>query len=156
MELIDYFRRQFAYDEWANREVIDGAQAASHDTSRAAQLFAHILSAERLWLERICGHQQSFPVWPNFSLDECALQLTEVARLWREYLRSLSPDALQKKITYKNTKGESWSNTVEEILTHVTLHSAYHRGQIAMQMRSNGNEPAYTDFIQAVRTGLIK
>jgi uncharacterized damage-inducible protein DinB len=40
-------------------------------------------------------------------------------------------------------------------LTHVLLHSAYHRGQIASQMRGNGQTPAYTDFIHAVRQGLI-
>ena len=38
---------------------------------------------------------------------------------------------------------------------HVLMHSAYHRGQIALEMRAAGMEPAYTDFIQAVRQGLV-
>jgi uncharacterized damage-inducible protein DinB len=37
----------------------------------------------------------------------------------------------------------------------VLLHSAYHRGQIASFMRASGDTPAYTDFILAVRQGLI-
>jgi uncharacterized damage-inducible protein DinB len=45
---------------------------------------------------------------------------------------------------------------VEDVLTHVLLHSAYHRGQIASQMRAGGEEPAYTDFIHATRQGLIE
>ncbi|MGH9479278.1 MAG: DinB family protein [Terriglobales bacterium] len=34
-----------------------------------------------------------------------------------------------------------------DILMHVALHSGYHRGQIAADMRSGGLEPAYTDYI---------
>ncbi len=45
---------------------------------------------------------------------------------------------------------------MEDILTHVVLHSAYHRGQIASQVRSGGEQPAYTDFIHAARQGLIE
>jgi uncharacterized damage-inducible protein DinB len=42
------------------------------------------------------------------------------------------------------------------VLTHVVMHSAYHRGQIATHMRASGQTPAYTDFIHGVRQGLIK
>jgi uncharacterized damage-inducible protein DinB len=35
------------------------------------------------------------------------------------------------------------------------MHSAYHRGQIAADMRAAGFEPVYTDFIHAVRQGYI-
>jgi uncharacterized damage-inducible protein DinB len=45
---------------------------------------------------------------------------------------------------------------VEEILTHVVIHSAYHRGQIASDVRAAGGVPAYTDYIHAVRQGLIE
>jgi len=45
---------------------------------------------------------------------------------------------------------------VQDILTHVLLHSAYHRGQIASQVRSSGEQPPYTDFIHAARQSLIE
>ena len=54
---------------------------------------------------------------------------------------------------YRNTRGEEFENAVEEILTQVFLHSAYHRGQIASTLRDAGHEPALTDFIHALRTG---
>ena len=76
--------------------------------------------------------------------------------LWREYLNGLSAKQLSENISYKNSKGEPWSNTVEDILTHVLLHSAYHRGQIASQTRAAGETPAYTDFIHAVRQEFIE
>jgi uncharacterized damage-inducible protein DinB len=156
MELLEHLRRQFAYDEWANREVLAGLKASAHPAARPRQLLAHILSAERLWLERIRNQRQSLPVWPDFTLDQCEEQIVDLARLWREFLGQLSPAGLSGTVVYKNSKGEPWTSTVEDILTHVVLHSAYHRGQIASQVRAGGEQPAYTDFIHAVRQGLVE
>jgi uncharacterized damage-inducible protein DinB len=156
MELIEHLRRQFAYDAWANGEVLATLRASARPSERPLQLLAHILSAERLWLERIRKQPQSLPVWPDVSLDHCAAQIKELALLWREFLSQLSPAGLSEKLTYKNSKGEPWTSTVEDILTHVTLHSAYHRGQIASQVRVVGEQPAQTDFIHAARQGLIE
>lgn len=156
MELIEHLRRQFSYDAWANREVLAGLRASPRPSPRPLQLLAHILSAERLWLERIRKQPQSLPVWPDFTFDQCEAQIAELALLRREYLAQLSPNWLSEKVAYKNSKGEPWTSTVEDVLTHVLLHSAYHRGQIASQVRAGGEQPAYTDFIHAVRQGLIE
>ncbi|MGD0569830.1 MAG: DinB family protein [Candidatus Sulfotelmatobacter sp.] len=156
MELLEHLRRQFAYDAWANREVLAGLRTSTRHPARPLQLLAHILSAERLWLERIRKQPQSQPVWPEFSLEQCAVQIDELVLLWREHFDGLSPAGLVEPVTYKNSKGEAWTSSVQDILTHVLMHSAYHRGQIATQVRAGGEAPAYTDFIHAVRQGQIK
>lgn len=92
----------------------------------------------------------------GFHLEQCEAQITELAHLWREYVAQLSPAGLSERVAYKNSKGEPWNSTVEDVLTHVVLHSAYHRGQIASLMRAAGEQPAYTDYIHAVRQGLIE
>ncbi len=79
-----------------------------------------------------------------------------MATAWRGYLADLTPAALGAETRYTNTKGERWINTVADLLTHVILHSAYHRGQIAAEVRASGAEPAYTDFVEAVRRGFVK
>ena len=66
VNLADYLRRQFAYDEWANREVLNAIRAAggANDSSvnhRSLQLMSHILAAERVWLERLKQQPQSVP-----------------------------------------------------------------------------------------------
>ena len=156
MELLEHLRRQFAYDTWANREVYVALKESASQNARALQLLAHILSAERLWLQRIRKQPQTQPVWPDFRLAECEAQIGDLALLWREYFNQLSASGLSERIAYKNSKGEPWASTVEDILTHVVLHSAYHRGQIASQMRASGDTPASTDFIHAARQGLIE
>ena len=156
MELVEYLRRQFVYDDWANREVLAGLRASARPAARPLQLLAHILSAERLWLERIRNQPQSLPVWPDFTVGQCEAQIAELAGLWHEFLGRLSDAGLSENVTYKNSKGEPWTSIVEDILTHVVLHSAYHRGQIASQVRAGGEQPAYTDFIHALRQGLVE
>jgi uncharacterized damage-inducible protein DinB len=156
VDLIEHLRRQFAYDAWANREVLAAWRTSARPTARPLQLLAHILSAERLWLERIRRQSQTLPVWPDFSFDQCEAQVSELASLWREYLGSLSPATLSEHVPYQNSKGEPWTSTVQDILTHVILHSAYHRGQIASETRAAGEQPAYTDFIHAARQNLIE
>jgi uncharacterized damage-inducible protein DinB len=156
LDLISHLRRQFAYDAWANSEVLAAVRTRPASAVRSLQLLAHILSAELLWLERLQLKAQSQPVWPELGLEKCEAWSMEVGRLWREYLEALGPDDLAKTASYKNSKGEPWTSTVEDIATHVLMHSAHHRGQIASFMRANGDTPAYTDFIHAVRQGLIR
>jgi uncharacterized damage-inducible protein DinB len=155
MDLLDYFRRQFAYHAWANQEVLAAIRVSPAGVGRSLELFAHILSAERLWLERLRQTPPTLPVWPQLSLGQCEAQALEMSSLWREYLDEPAGN-LSQSVTYKNSKCETYSSTAEEILTHVILHSAYHRGQIASHIRDNGQTPAYTDFIHGVRQGLIR
>jgi uncharacterized damage-inducible protein DinB len=154
MSMLEHFQRLFAYDEWANREVLDSLSRSG--TARSLELMAHIISAEHLWFERIRGNPQPFPVWPDFSLEQCAAEAANSAALWKSYLAQSSELALAQTITYKNTTGESWSSRIEDVVMHVIMHSAYHRGQIAADTRSAGMVPAYTDFIHAVRQGFVE
>jgi uncharacterized damage-inducible protein DinB len=156
MDSAAYFRRQFAYNAWANREVLNAISGSGDSDSRLLTLMAHTLSAEGLWLERLKGEPQSAPVWPEIDFNQCESRAAELARMWDAYLKPMSSSTLLRVVSYRNSKGEPWSNTVQDILTHVAMHSTYHRGQIASQMRANGLTPAYTDFIHAVRQGCIE
>lgn len=149
------FIRLFAYDHWANQACLKALRAGEPGTEVIGRM-AHILSAEKLWRERIQKVPQSMPVWPALSFKECDALADEIAEAWSAYFANLAPDGLFEVIDYKNSKGEAWQSRVEDVLMHVILHSAYHRGQIAMEMRASGMEPAYTDFIHAVRQGLVE
>ena len=157
MNTKEHFLRMFAYDSWANRQCLAAMEAAALVSSTTLLgRMAHILSAEKLWLERLLHQSQSLPVWPTASLQECLALTDEMATLWQNYLTPLPPGAFSANVEYRNSKGEPWSSRVEDVLTHVLMHSAYHRGQVALEMRAAGMEPAYTDFIHAVRQGFLE
>lgn len=156
MDLAQHYRQLVSYDEWANLEMIRSFRAAGSPPTRALKLLAHIVAAEHVWLARLLKKQPPFPVWPELTLEQCAQQARQLAGLWREYLADDPPGSLDRTVSYKNSKGESWTSSVRDILTHVFMHSAYHRGQIAADMRQAGHVPAYTDFIHGVRQGLVE
>lgn len=153
--MIEHMQRLFSYDDWANREVLGALQALQVAPPRSVKLLSHILSAEKLWYERLQVQRPTYPVWPDFSLEHCQLEAEEMPRLWKAYLHSLKEEGLTRLLSYKNTKGESFSSPKQDILMHVIMHSAYHRGQIAADVRAAGFVPPYTDFIHAARQGFL-
>ena len=154
MNTWDRLRQLFAYDEWANHESISSLKQAGTLPSQALRRMAHVLGTQYVWHSRIVGEASRSAVWPELSLGECENHTTELGKIWRDYLRA-NQGRLEQTVTYKNTKGEAWTDQIENILMHVIMHGAYHRGQIASDLRAAGYTPAYTDFIHAVRQKLI-
>ena len=148
-------QRLLQYDLWANRETLKSLGQAI-PPPRSLKWMGHIVGAEFLWLARLENQTSPMPVWPDLSLKECGRRVGEVSGKLLEILAGASPASLNEQVSYTNSKGEAWSSPVEEILTHIAIHSAYHRGQIAADIRSAGQTPAYTDYIHAVRQGLVE
>ena len=69
--MLDYLRRLFAYDDWANREVLSSLRTAPNPPPQSLKLIAHILSAEGLWLARLKQQKPALSVWPELVLAQC-------------------------------------------------------------------------------------
>lgn len=148
-----HLRRLLDYDGWANQQTLDSLSAAS-PPPKSLRWMAHIVGAECIWLARLNRELPSLAVWPELDVEQCREHLADLALRWPGVLDA-HHDSLDEPVSYVNSQGQSWTSTVEDILTHVPIHSAYHRGQIASDLRAAGMEPAYTDFIHAVRQGRI-
>lgn len=155
MDMLQHYRRLFQYDAWANQEVLAQFKREKNPPARAVKFLAHVIAAETLWLERIKGEKPSLAVWPEFTLAACETLLATITQRWQDYLATLTSETLAQEIAYTNTKGETFRSAVDDILLNVVLHAAYHRGQIATDVRGAGHTPAYTDFIHAARSGLL-
>jgi uncharacterized damage-inducible protein DinB len=153
LEGLQHFIR---YNHWANNEVLASFRGADRIPPRPLQLMGHIIGAEFVWLTRIKNEKSPLAVWPELSLGECDQAVSDLFNLWSQYLGELTPERIVDSIHYKNSKGEPWSSSIQDIVMHVAFHSAYHRGQIAAEMRAAGFTPAYTDYIHGVRTGSIE
>jgi uncharacterized damage-inducible protein DinB len=146
----------FAYDDWANREVLSSLTAAGSRPEKSRKLLGHIVGAERLWIARIESQPPPPPeVWPDLALADCRTAIEELESGWQRLVGALSEDELARAVVYTNSKGERWTNEVADILMHVVMHSVHHRGQIAADMRASGLEPPYVDYIHAVRQGKL-
>ncbi len=143
----------FKHNHEANRRVILSFLNSDAVNLSAQRLFSHVLVAHNIWLSRIQNPEAAKGMDPwaeiptadfetlNDALSKRALELVESDRDFSE------------RITYTNSKNESYSNTIGEICYHILSHSTYHRGQIATLNRQSGNEPAITDYIFYKRQG---
>ena len=152
---VEHFARLFRWGGWANRETLESLRR-SGGPPQGIRWLAHIAGAELLWLARLREEPPSVPVWPDYDLADCAARLVQSSAAWASHLAGLTGDDLADGVGYRNSKGEFWTSSVADILIHVSHHGAYHRGQIAAAIRAAGHEPAYTDFIHAVRQGLVE
>ena len=153
--LADHLRRGIAWTAWADAESLASLEAMATPAAHGIRVIAHVAACERLWLNRIHADASPVVVWPGWGLDETAKELAEMAAAWKAFGATLDDAVLARTIHYVNSLGESWASNVEDIVSHVISHGAYHRGQIAGAVRRTGGEPAYTDFIHAVRRGLV-
>ena len=147
----DHFNKLYQHQAWADERVLQSLRAAHSVLKRDLDLYSHILGSEHNWLSRINGSVPKLAIWPTLTLDECERVGKETVSAFTALISSLTPESLQKPITYRNSVGDQFTSTLEDILTHVSLHGAYHRGQIAASIRAAGDAPTPTDYIAFAR-----
>ncbi len=155
MDPLRYYRRLMAFDRWANAESLTSLQELTEPPLKAVRLMAHVIGAQCLWFSRVRGEAPHLPVWPDLDLATCAMELADISQKWEAFLRTRTPDGLRARVTYASPQNESWTNAVEDILMHVVVHSAHHRGQIAAELREAGATPRNTDFVYAIGAGVL-
>jgi uncharacterized damage-inducible protein DinB len=140
----------FQHLRWANDRVTDALRSAN-ENPEALRLFAHVLAAEEVWLARIEGRTSRHAVWPALTLERCVTLSNENRAAFGALLARLGDEGLAREVSYRNSAGFIFTNTVQDVLLHVALHGHYHRGQIAARIRGAGHTPPYTDYIGFAR-----
>jgi uncharacterized damage-inducible protein DinB len=154
-EIADRYRRWFDYEKDAHATVMASLGAVAeplrvrHEYRKAVSLLAHIVAARKLWLCRMGASAE----WPdeffpeNLSLTEVAARLERMHAAWTTFLEGLDDAALARAFEYRSTEGDWYRGVVDDILAQMFGHSTYHRGQIALLLRTIGATPAVTDFL---------
>lgn len=145
------FRQLLDHSVWADNLVLESLRQARPLPDRALKVFAHVIAAQHVWLSRLAGEPQGVEVWPKLDLESCARLMEETHTRLREYVDLLGVSSLDRKVHYRNTAGAEFDSKIADIVMHVMLHSAYHRGQISMLLRDGEAEPAPTDYIAFCR-----
>lgn len=146
-----YFQRLFAYDTWANQRIISMLQQLPGSDERCLHLLSHIFAAQQIWHGRITGSASHLAPFPGWNFQECHVIFLKMSKSWDEYLRGIRGAELKRVVSYTNTKGESFSTQVKDILTHVINHSTYHRAQIVFALKGKVEKLPVTDFIAFAR-----
>jgi len=154
----DEFSKLFEYNRWANARTLQPvSELTAEEFSRALggsfrsvhETLAHIYAAEWIWLERWNGRSpRALPTVQDVpTLEALTEKWRTVEEECRAHVGSLTEDRMAQVVTYVNTKGETWSYPLAEILVHLVNHSTYHRGQVATMLRRLGKTPLSTDYL---------
>jgi uncharacterized damage-inducible protein DinB len=149
-----HFISLFNYDCYANKLILDILTKANYPP-KPAQLMAHLLAAQQIWLSR-CTTLSSTPLdlWPAIDelTDKFAGLIDDNHNAWLIYLNTLTEEDLDRTISYKNTKGTGFESQLINIITHLINHGTHHRAQIGQQLKFAGLESLpNTDYIFYLR-----
>lgn len=140
-----FFKDLFEYNRKRNVEMAD--LCALHETAvseHATRLFSHNLNAHHIWNQRILRKEPRYGVWDLHiinSWDTIDHENFEISA------RIIKVTPLETVIHFEDSKGQSFRNSLRDILFHVINHTNYHRAQIVSELRYAGLEPEPTDYI---------
>lgn len=111
---------------------------------KSISLFSHILNAHCIWNNRVLPLDTP----PGISHIHPTENLLQVEGANHEHsMLILQRFEMDTPVSYTNLKGQSFTNTVRDILFHIVNHSTYHRAQIATDFKQNNIDPLITDYI---------
>ncbi|MGB3466450.1 MAG: DinB family protein [Cyclobacteriaceae bacterium] len=139
-----FFREIFEYHRVFNRQLADQLEEfESVLDPKLKTLFSHTINAQQIWNARINGGT-AMGVNVIHTYSECR---TLNEKNYQTTIEIISAKDLNAEISYSNSKGEQFRNTIRDILFHVANHTTHHRGQLIASMRNVGIEPIVTDYI---------
>jgi uncharacterized damage-inducible protein DinB len=152
------------YNAWANARIADIVSPLEDSIIYAerqssfpsiARTLLHIWDAETIWRKRMEGESPAVFASADFRGDKSELLkgFVDSSRALLLFIESKSPDFLSTSYSYRNLKGDPFTDTIEETLFHVVNHGTYHRGQVITMLReSNVTKLLSTDLIHYLRS----
>ena len=149
--LLRYFRRLVDYNVWANTRISE--LCLSLDSSLFDHKFegsfpsirstvSHLWDAEFIWLTRLHGTSPTeFPSQSrSIRQPQICDGMVQTSSDFKRHVYQLTDAQVIAGVEYQTTRGHTYTNTVDQIVSHTMNHSTYHRGQIIQYARQLGAE----------------
>lgn len=159
----EFFSTLYAYNDWANREVVRAAaritpeqyaQQVSAGWGSVRGLLTHLLNADRIWMAR----WRELPAEGLSVADDAYATPFELLEPWeavmaerQAYLAGLTVDDLHTTIHYQSLRGPACAELRWQALFQGANHGTDHRGHLSILLTEYGQPPAPLDFIVWVR-----
>ena len=153
-------RGLYGYHWWANRRLFDVTAGLGEDVAREEigrqfsfptlkGMFAHILGADTIWLERFKGQKPA-----NLLGDGDFTSLADLRKRWddfeqehRAFIDGVAAVDLPRVLHYLDTRGNAYSAPLWQLLQHVANHATHHRSEIATMLTMRSGSPPATDLV---------
>ena len=142
MELKAYLQELYEYNYWANHRYLKAAEGLSEEQFRRKQghswdsvqgVLVHMMSSEIMWPVRWKGEESPRFLDPK-DFPTCASvrdYWAGVEKNMRTFLVAQNEGTLSGNVTYTNTKGETFTLPLWQMMAHVPNHNTHHRGELA-------------------------
>ena len=148
------FVRLCKWDAWANRQVLETLRACGGEPRNALAAFQHVLATELTWLDRMDGDATAFlPQWAEPSLERCQEWFGRSSARLQALATKLADGYGESAFPYKNSTGTPFVGQVDEILTHVFMHSSQYRGEAAGFLNAAAHRVPDLDLVFWMRSG---
>jgi len=157
MEL-ESIRKLYAYNHWANDRILGNVDGLSRDELMRGDgtsfgslwgTLVHIFGVEWLYPQRWKGNSP-----PTLPKQDSISDFANLRSYWnktkaeqRQFLEELTEERLHRRLDYINLQGERYGYPLIDQMKHLVNHSTYHRGQVALQLRSLGRKADSTDYL---------
>ena len=156
-QIRDFLMEMFDLNRQANTKMVSNISKLSAP-EESIRLLSHLVNCQYKWLDRIrqFPEDSNLDWWdPLYSLEELPEQFEKSSLLWIDYLSDKSDDEIETSMKYVGYDGSTWEARLKDIALQLIFHSFHHRAQMQMMVRSQGQKPAFIDYIgyKAKKTG---
>ncbi len=158
---LDTFHELYRHNYWARDRQLGACtsltdeqftQPMGNSFGSLRDTLVHLLQVEWIWLER--WNDRAPRVWPSdaefTSLAILSERWNHIERVMWEFLNRIREQDLQRKLTYVNFAGETWTYALWQMMIHVITHQSYHRGQVTTLLRQLGHQAPMVDYLFAL------
>ena len=85
----DHFIHLFKYNDWATRQTAESITSIKKKNRKSEELLSHIISAQKIWLNRILSKDIVTDPWQKLTQEEWTSQSTPVTAAWINLLEGL-------------------------------------------------------------------
>jgi len=150
------------YKKWADAELLGVALALPSlatvpEGGYIAAIIRHFHTADCVFRAHLLGIPHGYtsanPPEPA-TLAELQPRVAAIDDWYVDYAGTIDAQDLEEALQVKFTDGQEQLLTRSDILLHITLHGAYHRGNVGILLRKCGAEPPpdrFTTFLRQER-----
>lgn len=128
----------YGYQASANHDLLDklallDGTAQANERETALRLVSHHHVVARIFAAHLTGADHGYSsdnMAETPPLDELRAAVATTDRWYQDYVRTVTPEALSEPVAFSFTDGDKGCMTRQEMLLHVVLHSAVHRGEV--------------------------
>jgi len=152
MDQVSTLERLFRYKANSNKEIL-AAMRLFDDASPAKEIAIRVLShtyvVDRIFAANLTGTEHGYTLANTSqapSLEELSATIKTSDQWYIDYVSLLDEAQMAERIDFTFTDGEPGRMSREEMLWHVAIHGAGHRGQVGWIMTENSITPPADRF----------